>query len=73
MASLDSLTAALNDVRSAVALSIEKIQRLTNDLAIAKSEAANAAAVEQIASVLHGAADQLRAAITSSDQTQNRA
>jgi hypothetical protein len=73
MASLDNLTAALNDVRSAVALSVEKIQRLANDLALARAEAANSAAIEQIAAVLHSTADQLRSAIASSDQTPPRA
>lgn len=69
MSALENLTAAFNDVRSAVALGVEKIRLLAHELAIARATAADAAVIEQIAAELHATADQLRVALATSDQT----
>jgi hypothetical protein len=73
MPALDNLSAAFNDVRMVVAAAVERIQYLTHDLAHARGEAADAAAVEQMAVDLHATADQLRAAIATADQSLPRA
>jgi hypothetical protein len=62
MSALDDLSAAFNDVKSAVALGVDKIKRLAGDLAAAHV-ASDTAAIEQIASDLHATADQLRAVV----------
>ncbi|PPD44489.1 MAG: hypothetical protein CTY15_07200 [Methylocystis sp.] len=68
MTSLDNLTVAFNDVRAAVALGVEKIGQLAHELAVSRTEAAEAAVVDQIAAELHAAADQLRIALAAVDQ-----
>lgn len=73
MSALDNLTAAFNDVRTTVSATVERIQYLAHDLAYARAEAADAAAVEQIAAELHATADQLRAALAASGETQPHA
>lgn len=69
MSALDNLTIAFNDVRMTVSAAVERIQYLAHDLAYARAEAAEAAAVEQIAAELHATADQLRAALAASGET----
>ena len=59
MSALDDLTAAFNDVKSAVASGVDKIRQLAGDLAAAHA-ANDAATIEQIAADLHTTADQLR-------------
>jgi len=73
MSALDNLAAALNDVRTTVTAAVERIQYLAHDLAYARAEAAEAAAIEQIAAELHATADQLRGALAAADQTQPQA
>ncbi|WP_457795725.1 hypothetical protein [Methylocystis sp. S23] len=73
MSAIDNLAAAFNDVRATVVAAVERIQYLTHDLAYARVEAADAAAVEQIAAELHATADQLRGALAASDPTQPQA
>ena len=73
MSAIDNLTAAFNDVRSTVAAAVERIQYLAHDLAYARAEAADVAAVEQIAAELHATADQLRGALAASDPAQPQA
>jgi len=70
MTALDNLTAAFNDVKAAVALGVEKIRLLAQDLAIARAMAADAAVIDQIAAEMHATADQLRNALATADQTQ---
>jgi hypothetical protein len=69
MPALDALTEAFNDVRTAIAAAVERIQHLAHDLAYARGEAADAAAIQQMAADLHATADQLRAAIAATDQS----
>jgi hypothetical protein len=73
MSALENLAAALNDVRSAVALGVEKIRQLAHDLAVARSESAESVVVDRIAAELHATADQLRIALAGSDENQNQA
>ncbi|WP_036282780.1 hypothetical protein [Methylocystis sp. ATCC 49242] len=73
MSALDNLTAAFNDVRSAVALGVERIRQLAQDLAIARASAADAAVIDQIAAELHATADQLRIALATVDHAQPHA
>ncbi len=68
MSSLDNLTAAFNDVQSAVALGVEKIAQLAHDLGVARAQAADSAVIDQITTNLHAAADQLRVALATIDQ-----
>lgn len=70
MSSLENLTAAYNDMQSAVALGVEKIAQLAHDLGVARSQAADAAFIDQVAANLHATADQLRRALAAVDQNQ---
>lgn len=63
MPAVENLTAAFNDLRSAVTLSVEKMRQLAQELAAARASAAETALIEQIAAELHATADQLRIAI----------
>lgn len=63
MPAIENLTAAFNDLRSAVTLSVEKMRQLAQELASSRASAAEAALIEQIAAELHATADQLRSAI----------
>jgi len=73
MSALENLAAALNDVRSAVALGVEGMRQLAHDLAVARSEAADSVLIDRIAAELHSTADQLRVALAGSDENQPQA
>jgi hypothetical protein len=68
MAALENLTAAFNNIHVTVGAAVERIQYLAHDLAYARAEAADSAAVEKMASDLNAVAEQLRAALAAIDQ-----
>ncbi len=69
MPALDHLTAVVDDLRTLIAAAADRIQNLSHSLAYAHAQAADAAAIEQIAAELQASADQLRGAVAAADQT----
>ncbi|WP_363346131.1 hypothetical protein [Methylocystis echinoides] len=73
MSALNRLAAIVDDLRSLIGVAADHIQNLSHSLAYAQAQAADAAAIEQIANDLQATADQLRGALTAVDQSQTQA
>lgn len=69
MPALDHLTAAVEDIRALMATAADRIHNLSQSLAYAHAQAADAAAIEQISAALQASAEQLRGALAAADQT----
>jgi hypothetical protein len=70
MQALDDLTAAFEDMRATAGAAAEHIHYLVHDLAAARAEAADAAALAKMAADLRATADALRAALAAIGQAQ---
>ncbi len=70
MTALENLNAAVNDLRMMVGAATDRIQNLTQTLANAHADSADAATIEQLSAELQSATDQLRSALVASAQAQ---
>ncbi len=73
MPTMQNLNAVVEDVRALCALAVDHIQNLSHSLAYAQAQAADAAALEQIATELQASADQLRGALAAVAQIKTQA
>lgn len=73
LSALHHLTVVVDDTRALIAAAADRIQTLSHSLAYAQAQAADAAAVEQIAAERQASAEQLRGALAAVEQTQTQA